>query len=118
MSREHPPQQLHQDQQPTPPPAATTPIILRCNIFVSGRVQGVFYRNHTRRAAQARGVRGWVRNLPDGRVEVMAEGSRAAVDDLVKWCHVGSPKSRVDAVDATVVAEGDAYTFATFEVRR
>ncbi|KAF8282341.1 acylphosphatase [Trypanosoma cruzi] len=98
--------------------SAPKPAIVVCHVFVRGRVQGVFYRKYTQRAALERGVRGWVRNLEDGRVEMMAEGPKENVDSLVEWCRVGSPKSRVDGVEATIVSSGDAYTFKTFKVRR
>ncbi|KAH8605662.1 putative Acylphosphatase [Trypanosoma vivax] len=93
-------------------------MVVRYHIFVRGRVQGVFYRKYTERAAVERGVRGWVRNLPDGRVEVMAEGPRDSVESLVQWCHKGSPKSSVEGVDAQLVEENATYTFDNFEVRR
>ncbi|RNF12666.1 acylphosphatase [Trypanosoma rangeli] len=98
--------------------SAPRPVIVVCHIFVWGRVQGVFYRKYTVRAANERGVRGWVRNLDDGRVEVMAEGPKENVDSLVEWCRTGSPKSRVEGVDATIVSSGDAYTFKSFAMRR
>lgn len=69
------------------------------HIFVSGKVQGVFYRKYTHKAAVERELTGWVRNLPDGRVEIMAEGSASAVQSLEKWCHTGSPKSKVTGVE-------------------
>ncbi len=69
-------------------------------MFVSGRVQGVFYRANTRDAARDRDVDGWVRNLDDGRVEAVFEGPRDAVEEMVEWCHTGSPSAVVDDVDA------------------
>lgn len=69
------------------------------HILVSGKVQGVFYRKHTHKAAVERELTGWVRNLPDGRVEIMAEGPAAAVQSLEKWCYTGSPKSKVTGVE-------------------
>jgi acylphosphatase len=72
----------------------------RVHVFVSGRVQGVSYRATTRERARERGVDGWVRNLDDGRVEAVFEGPDAAVEGLVEWCHEGSPRAEVRAVDA------------------
>ncbi|ESL09502.1 acylphosphatase [Trypanosoma rangeli SC58] len=98
--------------------SAPKPAIVVCHIFVRGRVQGVFYRKYTAWAANERGVRGWVRNLDDGRVEVMAEGLKENIDSLVEWCRTGSPKSRVEGVDVSIVSSGDAYTFKSFVIRR
>ena len=71
----------------------------RAHVFVSGRVQGVYYRATTREQAGERGVDGWVRNLDDGRVEAVFEGSAEAVEAMVEWCHEGSSRARVEDVD-------------------
>ena len=71
--------------------------------FVSGRVQGVFYRATCVRKAQSLGVRGFARNLDDGRVEVMACGEAAAVAALIAWLWEGSPASKVSAVETSDV---------------
>ena len=63
--------------------------------FVSGRVQGVWYRQSAAEQARARHVAGWARNLPDGRVELWAEGPRDAVDAFLAWCRVGPRNARV-----------------------
>jgi acylphosphatase len=73
----------------------------RARVFVSGRVQGVYYRANTRDAARARDVDGWVRNLADGRVEAVFEGSEAAVEEMIEWCHTGSPAATVRDVDVS-----------------
>jgi acylphosphatase len=72
-------------------------IARRC--LVAGRVQGVFYRASTRARASTLGVTGYARNLPDGRVEVLACGDAAAVDTLCRWLWQGSPASSVTAVE-------------------
>jgi len=72
---------------------------VRAHVFVSGRVQGVYYRANTRDTARDRGVDGWVRNLDDGRVEAVFEGDRETVESMVAWCHEGSPRARVDDVE-------------------
>lgn len=72
----------------------------RVHLVVSGRVQGVFFRQSTADTARRLGLRGWVRNLPDGRVEAEAEGERAALEALVEWCRRGPPAARVDALEA------------------
>ena len=66
--------------------------------FVSGRVQGVFYRATCVRKAESLGLTGYARNLSDGRVEVLACGEDAAVNELVAWLWVGSPASKVTDV--------------------
>jgi acylphosphatase len=71
----------------------------RVHLLVSGRVQGVFFRGATMDEATRLGLAGWVRNLPDGRVEVLAEGERAALDALVRFCGRGPPAARVDRVE-------------------
>lgn len=84
-------------------------------MFISGRVQGVFYREYTRRKAQELGVKGWVRNLPDGRVEAVFEGEDEAVEAMVRWCWEGSPYASVTGVEA----KEEAYKgeFDSFEIR-
>ncbi|WP_224450097.1 acylphosphatase [Haloprofundus salilacus] len=72
----------------------------RAHVFVSGRVQGVFYRANTRDTAREQGVDGWVRNLDDGRVEAVFEGPPALVESMVEWCESGSPAAEVESVDA------------------
>jgi acylphosphatase len=68
---------------------------------VQGRVQGVFYRDSCRAQAQRLGIRGWVRNRPDGTVEVVAEGPRDRVDLLLTWCHEGPPRATVTGLVVT-----------------
>jgi len=73
----------------------------RAHVYVSGRVQGVYYRATTRDTAREAGIDGWVRNREDGRVEAVFEGEEAAVREMVDWCETGSKAAEVDAVDAT-----------------
>ena len=68
---------------------------VRCRAIVSGRVQGVFYRDSCHQMARRLGVRGSVRNCRDGSVEVVAEGDRDAVDALLAWCRAGPPRANV-----------------------
>ena len=70
----------------------------RIRAIVSGRVQGVSYRASTADEARRLGLVGWVRNLPDGRVELEAEGPADAVEQLVAWCHAGPPAAHVTSV--------------------
>lgn len=74
---------------------------VRVRAVVHGRVQGVFYRDSCRNEARRLGVRGWVRNRPDGTVEVVAEGPRDRVDRLLTWCRHGPPRAAVTAVSVT-----------------
>jgi acylphosphatase len=76
-------------------------IARRC--YVSGRVQGVFYRASTSQRAQTLGCRGYARNLADGRVEVLAVGDPAAVNALVEWLWQGPPAAHVADVQCTDV---------------
>jgi acylphosphatase len=75
---------------------------VRAHVYVSGRVQGVYYRASTRDAAGEHGVDGWVRNLDDGRVEAVFEGEPDAVETMCTWCETGSPAADVDSVDVTM----------------
>lgn len=73
----------------------------RVHVIIHGRVQGVFFRLKTQQAARQCGATGWVRNLPDGTVEAMMEGSKEAVASLLEWCGRGPRFSRVDKLDIT-----------------
>ena len=73
---------------------------VRRHLWVSGRVQGVWYRDRCRAEALRRGVDGCVRNLADGRVEVVLEGRPDAVAAVEAWCAEGPPRARVDHVEA------------------
>lgn len=83
-------------------------------IVVTGRVQGVAFRDATRRRAGELGVAGWVRNRADGSVEVVAEGAATAVDALVAFCREGPRAARVEGAE---VADASPAGLANFEVR-
>ena len=72
---------------------------MRRHAWVSGRVQGVWYRGACAQQAARQGVAGWARNLADGRVEVVAEGDADAVDQLIEWCRGGPPAALVTGVE-------------------
>lgn len=88
--------------------------MIRRRVVVHGRVQGVWFRETTRTAAERHGVRGWVRNLRDGTVEAVLEGDEQAVAAVVAFCHRGPPDARVDRVD---VADEPVEGFTRFDVR-
>lgn len=73
--------------------------LARAHVLVSGRVQGVNYRATARDYARDIGVNGWVRNLDDGRVEAVFEGTRPAVQKMVSWCYSGPSYARVERVE-------------------
>jgi acylphosphatase len=81
---------------------------------VHGRVQGVFFRDTVRRAAQQRGVSGWASNRPDGTVEVWLEGEQDAVDSMLRVLHDGPPRAEVERVD---VDEVQPQGLGDFEIR-
>ncbi len=76
--------------------------------IVSGRVQGVFFRASTRDRALQLGLRGWARNLADGRVEVLAAGDEAALDALAAWLREGPPMARVEDLERLAARDDEA----------
>ena len=88
---------------------------VRAHVFVSGQVQGVFFRSKTRNEAKKRGIRGWVRNLSDGRVEAVFEGEEIAVKGLIEFCKHGPQGARVTKVNLTW--ENYLAQFKDFEIR-
>lgn len=87
----------------------------RVHLTITGRVQGVFFRVETQRAALRFGVAGWVRNRRDGSVEAVAEGANTDVQSLIQWCHNGPPNARVD--DVKISWQEHLGEFERFEVR-
>ena len=86
----------------------------RVHLFVSGRVQGVFFRQSLKVIAKKNNVLGWVRNLTDERVEAILEGDSKSVNLVIEWARVGPANSRVDNID--VSNEEFKNEFSTFEV--
>ena len=66
---------------------------VRAHLIISGRVQGVFFRMETKKAAEDQKVVGWVRNKADGTVEAVLEGEKGAVEMVIQWCHAGPPSA-------------------------
>ncbi len=87
---------------------------IRRRAVISGIVQGVAFRYYTRDVARATGVTGWVRNLPDGRVEAVFEGDADKVTAMINWCRKGPPSSRVDTVE--VFEEPHRGEFPDFDI--
>jgi acylphosphatase len=88
--------------------------VIRRRVLISGIVQGVFFRASTRDAARSVGVDGWVRNLPDGRVEAVFQGHSDKVRAAIEWCRNGPPGSRVEHVE--IVEEEPSGQLVGFEV--
>jgi acylphosphatase len=88
---------------------------VRAHLFISGRVQGVFFRACTREEAEKRNLTGWVKNLCDGRVEAVFEGDEKVVQSMISWCHNGPPQAVVSGVSVEVEEPGGEYT--RFEIR-
>ena len=87
---------------------------MKKRVVVHGRVQGVFFRDSTRRRAQAAGVAGWVANRPDGTVEAVLEGDADAVESLVRWLHDGPRGADVERVE---VEDGEPEDLTGFDIR-
>ena len=83
-------------------------------LFVRGRVQGVFFRASAQREARRLGLTGWVKNRPDGAVEILAEGEEEALKDLIGWANRGPTAARVEHVD--VRWRGFAGDFSDFRI--
>ncbi|OHA64375.1 MAG: acylphosphatase [Candidatus Wildermuthbacteria bacterium RIFCSPHIGHO2_01_FULL_48_25] len=87
----------------------------RVHLFITGRVQGVLFRDYTKNAAKEFGVFGFVKNLLDGRVEIVCEGEKESVEKFLEWCKQGSPLSKVE--NAEVSFEDYKGEFKDFDVR-
>lgn len=88
---------------------------VRVHIFVSGKVQGVFFRSGTKQKALELALTGWVRNLADGRVEAVFEGEEEGIEKIVEWCRKGPAYARVE--DVEVVQEQYTGEFKGFTQR-
>jgi acylphosphatase len=84
-------------------------------ITISGKVQGVFFRASAMEQAGALGIKGFVRNEPDGSVYIEAEGEEIILEQFIEWCWQGPPRARIDKLD---VVEGVTRNFEGFEVKR
>ena len=89
--------------------------VVQKRVVVHGEVQGVFFRDSTRKEAESRGITGWVCNRSDGAVEAVFEGSADAVDAMVEWCRSGPSRAQVEDMDVSLEPGTDG--FDGFEVR-
>jgi len=87
----------------------------RGHIFISGKVQGVFFRDNTRNKARLLGLFGWIRNLPDGRVEAVFEGEKEKIEEILKWLREGPEMADVDGL--SVEWQDYKGEFTNFEIR-
>lgn len=87
----------------------------RAHVLVSGKVQGVFFRQTTKRQTKNLDVKGWIRNLPDGRVEAVFEGEENAVRSLVEYCKHGPSRAKVENIE--VKWENNNDEFNSFRIR-
>lgn len=89
--------------------------IVSAKVRISGRVQGVWFRQSTREQAAGLGVTGWCRNCPDGGVEAVFQGEQEVVQRIIDWCHEGPKMARVDQVNVAWLNASDG--FDDFEIR-
>jgi acylphosphatase len=87
---------------------------IRTHVYITGKVQGVYFRQNMRNIARKHNVNGWVKNLKDGRVEAVFEGEEDNVHQVIEWCHIGPTGARVDDVD--VIYEEYRGEFDSFDI--
>ena len=85
------------------------------HLIIKGKVQGVFFRASTKNKADSLGIKGWVRNTPEGNVEVKANGDPLVLEEFVEWCKTGPSQARVTGVERVVVEE---EKFSDFRITR
>ena len=88
----------------------------RVHVYISGYVQGVFFRGAIRRVAADLNLTGWVKNTEDGRVEAVFEGDNAAIDKMIAWCKTGPPDAKVEQV--SIREEHYTGAFSDFNINR
>jgi acylphosphatase len=88
---------------------------VRCHVLVYGRVQGVFFRQNTLERAKALGLKGWVKNTKDGKVEAVFEGEREKIEKILDWMRKGPPFARVEGLE--IKCENFKGEFDDFEIR-
>lgn len=85
------------------------------HILISGKVQGVFFRETARKIAEGLNIKGWIKNTKDEKVEAVITGEKEAIDDFVNWCRVGPERSKVKDI---IISEREKSNFEKFEVIR
>jgi len=85
------------------------------HLLVHGRVQGVWFRASTQEMARQLKLKGWVRNTPDGYVEIHIQGEDSSIDQMLAWCNQGPPGARVDRIDISEVSPNKEYK--AFDIR-
>jgi acylphosphatase len=88
----------------------------RVHLFVSGKVQGVFFRLNAKKKAEELGISGWVRNLSDGKVEILAEGVKEKIEELIKWAQKGPLFAKVDGLE--IERQDFKEEFDSFKIKR
>ena len=88
----------------------------RVHLLVSGKVQGVFFRQALKVVAKKNNVLGWVRNLKDGRVEAILEGDNKSINSVIEWTRIGPANSRVDDIEVNIEDVYSGNKFSIFEV--
>ena len=73
--------------------------MFQAHLIISGKVQGVFYRDSCQEIAQGLILTGWVKNMPNGQVEVLVQGEKEKIEKLIEWCKKGPPEARIDNVE-------------------
>ena len=89
--------------------------MLQVYLIISGKVQGVFYRISCQEIAQGLGLTGWVKNLPTGQVEVLAQGEKEKIEKLIEWCKKGPPGAKVSEVK--VEWQNNLNKFVQFQIK-
>lgn len=87
---------------------------IRAHVLISGKVQGVYFRQNMKQVAKRHNVKGWVRNLKNGKVEAVLEGEEMSVNEVIEWCHVGPSGAVVD--DVEVEFEDYKGEFNSFDI--
>ncbi len=90
-------------------------LLTSLSLLITGKVQGVYYRQSTRKKALSLGLSGYVKNLPDGAVYILATGHQEQLEEIIAWCKIGPPAALVRDV---IVKEMDVENFEGFEIRR
>lgn len=89
---------------------------MKVHVLISGKVQGVFFRAHTSKKAKSLGLKGWVKNRDDGKVEAFFEGPKDKAEQMIKWCWQGPKLSRVTSVDSIQLTK-TGEKLKEFEIR-